>query len=281
MYYIQENDKPTRILKLFNYIKAKNDILILPITDENIKIKKAQKLAKKTSDIIKFSNCKKIVLSKQIEKQENFLNCLYEYDIDIVDGKWLFGILIYDVLEYIIKKQHIQKESIKISLTVNQITDNVIYFIKMIVKEYKTINIVTNHTELFKKLENKIMEDYGIMIVLTNNKKKSLSKSNIIINFDFPNEIINKYYIYQDAIIVNLQGNVKIENKKFNGLNINDYEIQITNSDFLDYEKRDKYKEKFLYEAELNKKQPVEEVIKKIRKDKVEIKNLIGKNNIL
>ena len=40
-------------------------------------------------------------------------------------------------------------------------------------------------------------------------------------------------------------------------------------------------KEKYLYEAELNKRQPIDEIRKKIRKDKVIIKELIGINNII
>ena len=71
------------------------------------------------------------------------------------------------------------------------------------------MNIVTNNIEKFKKLEDKIMEN-GIMITIGNNKKKSLMKSKIILNIDFPNELINKYMIKEDAIIINVPGKVKI-----------------------------------------------------------------------
>ena len=281
MYFIQEGDKPLKIFRWLNYIRIKDDILILPICDAYIKMKKAEKLAKKAKKIIELSNCKKVVISKKIEKQENFLNYLYSYNIDIINGKWLFEILIYDVLEYIIKKKKMMKENIRIAILANQITENVIYIIKKIAKEYKMINVVTNHIELFKNLERQIMDNYGVMIALVNNKKKSLLKSDIIVNFDFTNEIINKYNINENATVVNLQGNIKIKSKKFNGLNINDYEIQVLNSDFFDYDKSKKYKEKYLYEAELNKRQPIDEIRKKIRKDKVIIKELIGINNVI
>lgn len=281
MYFIQEADKPLKIFRWLNYIRIKDDILILPICDAYIKMKKAEKLAKKAKKIIELSNCKKVVISKKIEKQENFLNYLYSYNIDIINGKWLFEILIYDVLEYIIKKKKMMKENIRIAVLANQITENVIYIIKKIAKEYKMINVVTNHIELFKNLERQIMDDYGVMITLVNNKKKSLLKSDIIVNFDFTNEIINKYNIKENATVVNLQENIKIKSKKFNGLNINDYEIQVLNSDFFDYDKSKKYKEKYLYEAELNKRQPIDEIRKKIRKDKVIIKELIGINNVI
>ena len=42
----------------------------------------------------------------------------------------------------------------------------------------------------FKKLENDLYEQNGVPIIISNNKKKSLSKSELIINFDFIEEDI-------------------------------------------------------------------------------------------
>ena len=63
------------------------------------------------------------------------------------------------------------------------------------------------------------------MITVTNNKKKSLMRSKIILNVDFKTNEINKYNIPDDSIIVNFKGDVDINKKRFNGLNINDYEF--------------------------------------------------------
>ena len=43
---------------------------------------------------------------------------------------------------------------------------------------------------------------------------QSLLKSKIIINMDFNKQKINKYKINENAIIINLEGDIKIENKK-------------------------------------------------------------------
>ncbi len=109
--------------------------------------------------------------------------------------------------------------------------------IRKIAKEYKRVNIITNHISKFKNIEKQILENEGIMITVVNNKRKSLVKAKIILNVDFPTELINKYNIYEEAIIINLQGNVKINSKRFNGININDYEITYSNDDiyFEDY----------------------------------------------
>ena len=272
MYYIQESDKPCKILKFFNSIRLKDNEII--IQKEELTDKQAEKLATKTYKIIKTSNCKKIVVSKEIKKQDQYLNYLYSQGLDIVDGKWLFQILSNMSLEYICKKNNLLKSEISISILANQVTENVIYFLKKIVKEYKRINIVTNNINLFKNLETQIMEQYGVMIVVTNNKRKSLSKSQLIVNFDFPTELINKYNVYEDSIILNLQDDVKIKSKRFNGICINDYEIVVLNGQDFDYTKVEKFYCKDLYECNLYKKQPIEEINKKINSDGVRIEKL-------
>ena len=153
--------------------------------------------------------------------------------------------------------------------------------IKRIIRQYKKVNIVTNHIEKFKKIEREILDKEGIMINVSNNKRKSLAKSNIILNVDFPTELINKYQINEEAIIVNLRGNVKINKKRFNGLNINDYEIESKNYEEFDYEKENLYYKKDIYESQLYLNQPLEYIERKIEKDKVKIVQLIANKTIL
>lgn len=274
MYYIQESDKPCKILKFLNCIRLKDNEIILPIQKEELTDKQAEKLATKTYKVIRTSNCKKIVVSKEIKKQKQYLNYLYSFGLDIVEGKWLFQILSNMSLEYICKKNNLLKSEISISILANQVTENVIYFLKKIVKEYKRVNIVTNNIGLFKNLETQIMEQYGVMIVVTNNKRKSLSKSQLIVNFDFPTELINKYNIYEDAVILNLQDDVKIKSKRYNGICINDYEIVVLNGQDFDYSKVQKFYCKDLYECNLYKKQPIDKIVRKINSDGVRIEKL-------
>ena len=153
--------------------------------------------------------------------------------------------------------------------------------LKIIMQRYKMVSIVTNHIGKFKKMENEILEKYGIMITVGNNKKKSLAKSKIILNVDFPAELVNSYNIYEEAIIINLKNKVKINKKRFNGLSINDYEISFENIDILDYEKFSLFDKKDLYEAMIYQKQPFSNIMNKIKKDKVEIERLYGSNTVI
>lgn len=273
MYYIEETDKPNKIFKIFKVIKLQDNKIILPINQEELTNAYQQKLASKTNEILKKTNSNKIVISKKIKKYEQYINYLHSYNVEIVDGKWLFKIMISDILEYIVKKQELKKEELEVSVLVNYISDVEIENIKLLAKEYKRVNIVTNHIEKLRKITDKLYEEYGIMLTVNNNKKKSLRKSQVIVNFDFPKEILNKYNIYDEAIIINVNGNMKIDKKRFNGLIVKDFEIDKISDE--------KYSAKEIYESKFFKKQSFKYIREKIQKDDIKIQELIGNNGIL
>lgn len=278
MFYIEKNDKPNRLVRILKLIKVENNTITVPICEKTIS-KQIEKIAKKTNKIInKLSNSKKVVLSKQAQEKVQFVNYLNSYGIQIADGRWLFEILLTDIVEYLIHKKKIEKANI--SILINDLTEIELRNIKTLAIKYKTINIVTNHIEKFTKLEEKLQEE-GVIITITNNKKKSLMKSNIIINVDFPKELLNKYRIKEDSNIINLRGKMKIIQKRFNGLNINNYEI-----DFRDDKKEIcAYSGKFylrdLYESKLYKKQGIDAILQEINRDKIVIKKLYLNNGTI
>jgi len=278
MFYIEKNDKPNKIQDRLNLIKLQENVIKLP-NIENIKEKNIEKISKKTRKIIdKHSTSKKVIISKELQKNEQYINYINSSGIQIQDGRWLFKILITKIVDYIIDKKHIEKAYI--SILVNDINDIEIANIKNIAKKYKSVNVVTNHIEKLKNIE-KQLEEEGIIITVTNNKKKSLMKSNIILNFDFPKELINKYRINENAIIVNTKGKIKINQKRFNGLNIHNYEINFREDKKDEKALNNKYYLKDLYEAEIYKKQRLEEILKKIQVDKVEINKLFLNNGAM
>lgn len=278
MVYIEKNDKPTFLERILNLIKVQENTIIVPINNETT-TKQIEKIAKKTNKIIGIlSNSKKAVLSKNIKKEEKIINYLNTYGIEILDGRWLFEILLIDIVKFLIDKQKLEKTNI--SILINDLTDIEFENIKILSKKYKTINIVTNHIEKFKKLEEQLQEE-GIIITITNNKKKSLMKSQIIINIDFSKELINKYRINENATIINIKRPIKIIQKRFNGITVNDYEISyrsdICNEKFFN----GKYALKDLYESEIYKKSSFNELRNKIKKDNVSISKLFLNNGVL
>lgn len=141
------------------------------------------------------------------------------------------------------------------------------------------VNIVTNHIEKFRKIEKQIFEEDGIMITIGNNKRKGLAKSEIILNIDFPTELINQYHIYEKAIILNIKYPIKIVKKRFNGINLNDYDISFKKTEEFEYENDPHYKNCEIYETQINQKQSYSDLMKQLQKDQVEVTKLVGINN--
>ena len=264
-YYIKKMDK----LRIRKIKFQQNNCEIYIKKDKEIKkiIKKFQR-----------RDINYVVLDKELVKNKNFINALNANDIRIFDGRWLIKYLNLEILEYIIENSNLKKEEIELAITTDEISDLVIENIKILAKQYKKLIVVTSHIEKLRKIEKQIYEKEGIMIVISNNTKKSLLKSKIIINMDFNKQKINKYKINENAIIINLEGDIKIENKRFNGININDYEIQIGREETIWRESQDKFYNKDLFESIIYVRDTYDNIRKMIKKNKVQIKELYGLN---
>ncbi|MBQ2917355.1 MAG: hypothetical protein IJE59_04225 [Clostridia bacterium] len=115
-------------------------------------------------------------------------------------------------------------------------------------------------------------DEFGIMLNVSNNKKRSLAKADIIINIDFPAELINKYRIFDKAIIANVNDKIDLQSKRFNGININYYKVKIP-----DKYKLEGFQNEMIYESLIYGKK-YEKIKDRFAKDKIKIKKLIGKN---
>lgn len=271
-YYLEKMDKHKIIGRKIQFEK------------DNVKIyfdlskgKNSQKLVKK----LLLNGANNVVIDKKIIECNNLLNLLRANDIKIFDGKWLERYLILDILEYIVNKKQIIKAETEIAITANEITDLLIEIIKNLSKQYKKVTIVTNHIEKLRKIEKEIKEKEGIVIILSNNKNKSLLKSQIILNMDFNQELINQYKIFENAIIINVEESIKIDAIRFNGIIINDYEVEIGRKEFIWREGIEKYKQKDLIEADLYVRDTYKNIKRKIQKNNISIKELYGINGII
>lgn len=184
-----------------------NECQILKPLDKITKKKKEKIIQKITRKGIN-----QVVVSKDIKNNQEFIDLLNNYDITIFDGKWLMQYMLRPIINYLKK----QRENIdEITILANDLTNEVTQNLKRFANTYKKIRIVTNHLEKFKRVEEELFETTGIPIIISNNKRKALAKSEIIINFDFVQEIINQYNINENATIINLSDKIKINKKRF------------------------------------------------------------------
>ena len=271
-YYVEKMDKH----KIFGRrIEIQNDDIKLYFNLDS------EKNIKKFVNKLQKQDVNNIVLDKSLLENEKLLNNLYANNINIFDGRWLKKQMTLEILNYIIVRKEIHKEETEIAITLNEITELSIEIIKILSKQYKKLVIVTNHIEKLKKIEKEIYEKEGVLIVVTNNKNKSLLKSQIIINMDFNKELLNQYKIYDEAIIISIEENIKIDSIRFNGIIINDFEVETGRIELIWRENYEKYREKDLLEANLYVRDTFKNIRKKLQKSNISIKSLYGNNGII
>lgn len=267
VFLVKQNEKFSIFKYLFKKIEVIQDKII--INFNIVKLKRKIKIAKKISKILIKNNSNTVIISKNLKKDIMFLDLLYSQQLNIITGNRLFKMILEDYLEKVIVKNNLKKEETEIAVTVNNNNEWIRNLIINLSKKYKTIKIVTNNIKYFKELEEKLFEKYGIIVFVTNNKKKALKKTNIILNLDFPEELINKYIIFENSIIINLEEKVKIHKKRFCGKIINNYNIDLKEHSKISQSlKKEEYKEfdlKDLVECYvLNNKEELKNVFPKV-----------------
>lgn len=225
IFFVEENDK----LSIFDIRKViiQKEKIIINRNMSRINIKQKMKIVNKIRDTLLKYKCKRIVLTEELKKDKEFNNLLATNNISIINGKWLFKMLIPEIVDDIVKKNNLKKEEIELIFTVNEKSRIVEEYIELFARELKRVGVVTNHLSQFKKVEDKLYNNNGILITVTNNKRKSLLKADVILNIDYPKEILNKFTLNDNAIIINIEGDMKILKKRFCGKLMNDYEIEV------------------------------------------------------
>lgn len=227
VFLLEENITSNFLKKIFKIVELKEDKIIINKDCKKMKLSKKIKILNYVNKILKENKSNKIIISKRLKEDNEFLDLLYSCNIDIIQGKLLFKMLIQEVVENICKTNNLKQENTQLAITLNNVNEWSIKLIEDLSKKFKMLNIVTNKINLLKNLQSKLYEENGIIITITNNKKKALINSDLIINVDFPEEMINKYRISDTSIIINLEEIIKIKKKRFNGKIINDYKIRL------------------------------------------------------
>lgn len=219
VFFIEESNR----FKVFKKIEVEQDKILLNRKIEKINKKSINNIFK----ILYYNNCKNIIISKQLKNNQQFLNYMYSNNINIIQGKKLLKFLVKDLIEKICKKYSIKIQECKIAFAMNYEEPNIINAIENLSKKAKMVSIISNNTNLFKEFKENLYNENGVIITLTNNRRKALLKANLIINVDFPEEVLNKYAIYDNSIIVNMEEPINIHKKRFSGKIINEYNIAL------------------------------------------------------
>ena len=238
-----EQSKKMRLLKK---VTLKNNKMFINKNLEKASLKSKIKIVQKIKNILENKKVRQLCIEKNLKNDIQFINLLYSNNINICTPKWIFKQKTDEIISQILKDK--KREETEISICVNEVDSQIEKYIYKFAKEFKTINIITNHIGKFKKIEQKLYEENGILINLTNNRRKSLLKSKLILNIDFPKELINEFAIYDNSTIINWDDNLKIRKKRFNGKIIEEINLDLAENskvaEFIKQNNLEKYDER-------------------------------------
>ena len=250
-----------KIVKILNLILKKEveedkKIYFIPnLEKENVYKKLNKKLKKEKTKTKKIQ----IILSKKLKQYKEYLK-----QYKIVDGKPSFINAVEEILLKVLGENPLQMQDIYI-LT-NKYCDQSVFIVKKIATKVKTMNIITKEIEKYKILEE-MLEEKGIAVCVANNKKKSLKRAKIIINMDLTKEELSKYVIFRNALIINIAQDKLTNLKGFEGIIVQDIEINLKENEGLKYNNvLENFRQLEIYESISNSN------------EKIQISKLYGNN---
>ena len=219
---------------------------------------------------------KKLILEEPLMKNERFVKELRKYSIEIIKGDKLFDYTILNLIKYIGNIQNKEIQTMEISLLINEVSQKNLQLIQYLSERVKRVNVITKNITNFKKVEETLQEQFGILILVTNNKKKSLAKATLIINLEFEEENLKLYNINRNAILIS-KTSLEMKEKSFYGVWVRDYSIAIPSARMEDSFYKC-FEKKALLESIINRTKSYEEVMSQLEEMQVEITALWGKN---
>lgn len=254
------------------YIKTYDEKILITISSFN------KNTLKRLEKYIKTRSVKRVCLSNNLISNIEFLKFINGQEVEIFDGSWIFDYINLKLIKYIAELKKEDLKSQEITIMINKISDNIVDLIKELSDKIKLLNIVTNKENMLRKVEEELKVEKGIALNINNNYRKSLLKSDIIINFDFSEEEFNKYTLPKKSCILSKNKKIKILSKSFEGVYIVDYDISFPRK-YLRYLINFKdFNNVILYESFIKKRTIRKNIIKEIEEDDINILTLIGQN---
>lgn len=236
------------------------------------------KTLKKLSDYIKQKCVYRVCLSNELLVNKVFVEFIQKQNVKVFTGRWLFRHLLPKCVEYIATCKREKIEYQEVSILTKNINELVVYNIRELSGKVKIINIITENENTFRKLEKELYEQKGIILNMNNNYKKSLIKSDIILNFDFLEDEVNQYTLPKKACIINLERNINLDSKAFEGINACFYEISMPRKYIKNLIYFRNFSTQILYESFVYKNTDPNNIKNELDADGISINFLNGKN---
>lgn len=239
------------------------------LTDRKIK-RIAKKLGKKNK-----VNEQLVVIPNELLNNLELINEIQSYNVQVLNGRWLFKFLLFDIIEYLSKKLDKNKEMLNIAILVINIDDVIIKQIIQIAEVVKNLKIITKYKSRLSYVEQKLYDTYGIAIQVTNNKDKAITNDDIIINIDLDETQIKEYNGFNDNIVVNIKYQINYISESFRGKIINYYRLNFKEEILKEFNHTNDYDYNALYESRVFRKDTFLNIKKQLSNDGIKLAELV------
>ena len=283
--YIKEEKQNKKLFKRIEIRNFYNNYIIAIYDKDSNKVK--QKLIKYIAKL----NINSLVFSKELEKEFKNEICmlLQKQKIEILNGRKLMELMEFDIIKYIFNKSNKKMKDEEIYIVFKKDEKLRLNFLQRFIENFKIINIVTNDIEKLTNIQNNLLANEGILISVSNNKKKALKRAKYILNVNLTKAELERYKINRNAIIINIKEEVVYDNIGFDGVNIKYFSIECPDEYMEEFEQiGDNFDIAKLYESKLlNENSQVmgqynnDNLYRKINQDNIKITGLIGNNGFI
>lgn len=246
--------------------------------------KNKDKIKKKLIKYVQKFKIDTLVFSKELEDFKlSILEMLVANNVLVLNGKNLMEFMEFEVVKYIINKQKVDMKGEEIYIVFKKTDTLDLNFLKKFIEGFRIVNIITNDVDRLKNVQNNLFDNEGILISVSNNKKKALKRAKYVLNINLNKKELEKYRINRNAIIINIREVVKYDTCGFEGINVNQIKIKCPDELLEKFEQiGDKFDLVELYESLLfsdnMQKRKIEDVYDRIEKDDIRIMEVIGNN---
>lgn len=258
-----------KILNYCGYIKKKDNCLtLICIENGNINKRMINNLIKKVTKY----NINNLVFAEKFLENDEFIS-LFKNKFNILDGKWLYSFLIFNIVQKIAMIQNKKINEYELTILCNNPNEIVYENIKKLSQSCKVLNILTKNSEKFNNIEKILYEKNSLLINVSTNKEKVCLFSDIIINIDFDTEELQECNLKLESILIQCTKE-KLE-KKLKAV-ITFYRLSFDKSYMSFFNKNRNFEEEILYESLLYYPISLESMEKFLLRDNVKIKSFEG-----
>ena len=233
------------------------------------------KIIKKLKNLAAIRCWKNLCVSDNLRRNEQFMDFAKGSSLKIMNGKWLFKNVLDDIIEYMVDIKGDVLGNQEISILCHQLDEVMAEKIKEICQKVKVCNLLTDHVKCYQRLEEEVYQETGMILNITNNYKKAIAKSKIVINFDFSRRDLRKCVFAKGTDMIQVNRAVKFDMKEFGGKNIVFYGIDMPEK-YIEYqEKMSGFNSSILYESLIYKRTSYRNIKKELEEDEAKILYLV------